>query len=223
LNCGLPTRFAFVLALRDRFKRRQWNGSASVNRRTGKARAEKTSVTARLVPGRVRGGCVRTVRGRKCRVRRVEASSGRRAADGQESLRRGCRWRLRATDLNDDGRAKARRISPRCLHADMPRARSKSTDGGRHGCQPKTTFPKIAGSYKLPPSSLLHRPTNSNRVNEDEAEVVAQVLTAKYANSRSTGSHADQPPRAGCHHVRVQTGKPASNDSASLDSRTIFA
>ena len=45
----------------------------------------------------------------------------------------------------------------------------------------KTTLPKIAGSYKLPPSSLLHRPDVQQSVDEDELKLVAQVLTAKYA------------------------------------------
>ncbi len=47
--------------------------------------------------------------------------------------------------------------------------------------KPKTTLPKIAGSYKLPPSSLLHRPDEQQSINEEELKVVAQVLTAKYA------------------------------------------
>ncbi len=45
----------------------------------------------------------------------------------------------------------------------------------------KTTLPKIAGSYKLPPSSLLHRPDEQQSVHEEELKVIAQVLTAKYA------------------------------------------
>jgi S-DNA-T family DNA segregation ATPase FtsK/SpoIIIE len=45
----------------------------------------------------------------------------------------------------------------------------------------KTILPKIAGSYKLPPSSLLHRPDEQQSVNEEELKLVAQVLTAKYA------------------------------------------
>ena len=36
-------------------------------------------------------------------------------------------------------------------------------------------------SYKLPPSSLLHRPDEQQSVDEDELKLVAQVLTAKYA------------------------------------------
>jgi S-DNA-T family DNA segregation ATPase FtsK/SpoIIIE len=47
--------------------------------------------------------------------------------------------------------------------------------------RPKTILPKIAGSYKLPPSSLLHRPDEQQSVDEEELKIVAQVLTAKYA------------------------------------------
>jgi S-DNA-T family DNA segregation ATPase FtsK/SpoIIIE len=47
--------------------------------------------------------------------------------------------------------------------------------------KPKTTLPRVAGSYKLPPSSLLHRPDEQQSVHEDELKLVAQVLTAKYA------------------------------------------
>jgi S-DNA-T family DNA segregation ATPase FtsK/SpoIIIE len=55
------------------------------------------------------------------------------------------------------------------------------TDRADSEHKPKTTLPKIAGSYKLPPSSLLHRPDEQQSVNEEELKIVAQVLTAKYA------------------------------------------
>lgn len=44
----------------------------------------------------------------------------------------------------------------------------------------KTTLPKIAGIYKLPPSSLLNRPDEQQVVNADGLKVLAQVLTDKY-------------------------------------------
>jgi S-DNA-T family DNA segregation ATPase FtsK/SpoIIIE len=47
--------------------------------------------------------------------------------------------------------------------------------------KPKTTMPRIAGSFRLPSSSLLHRPDEPNAVNEEELKVVAQSLTEKYA------------------------------------------
>ncbi len=53
--------------------------------------------------------------------------------------------------------------------------------------RPKTTLPKIAGSYKLPPSSLLHRPDEQQAVHEEELKLIAQVLTAKYAEFEVLG------------------------------------
>jgi S-DNA-T family DNA segregation ATPase FtsK/SpoIIIE len=45
----------------------------------------------------------------------------------------------------------------------------------------KTTLPRIAGGFKLPPSSLLHRPDEQQAVDADELKLLAQVLTEKYA------------------------------------------
>jgi S-DNA-T family DNA segregation ATPase FtsK/SpoIIIE len=47
--------------------------------------------------------------------------------------------------------------------------------------RPKTTMPKIRGTYKLPSSALLHRPDEQQGVNEDELKRLAQVLTEKCA------------------------------------------
>src|SRR5262249_21766987 len=47
--------------------------------------------------------------------------------------------------------------------------------------KPKTTMPRIAGGFKLPPSSLLHRPDEQQAVDADELKLLAQVLTDKYA------------------------------------------
>ena len=44
----------------------------------------------------------------------------------------------------------------------------------------KTVMPKIAANgYKLPPSSLLHRPDEQQAINEDQLKVLAEVLTEK--------------------------------------------
>jgi S-DNA-T family DNA segregation ATPase FtsK/SpoIIIE len=45
----------------------------------------------------------------------------------------------------------------------------------------KTIFPKLAGGFKLPPSSLLQRPDEQQAVDAEELKVLAQVLTGKYA------------------------------------------
>jgi len=51
----------------------------------------------------------------------------------------------------------------------------------------KTTMPRIAGGYKLPSSSLLHRPDDQQAVDEDELKLLAQVLTEKCAEFDVTG------------------------------------
>jgi DNA segregation ATPase FtsK/SpoIIIE, S-DNA-T family len=47
--------------------------------------------------------------------------------------------------------------------------------------QAKTTLPRAAGGYKLPPSSLLHRADEQQAIDADELKLLAQVLTDKYA------------------------------------------
>ncbi len=47
--------------------------------------------------------------------------------------------------------------------------------------KPKTTMPRIAGSFKLPPSSLLHRADEQQAIDADELKLLAQVLVEKYA------------------------------------------
>jgi S-DNA-T family DNA segregation ATPase FtsK/SpoIIIE len=45
----------------------------------------------------------------------------------------------------------------------------------------RTTLPKMAGVFKLPPSSLLHRPDEQRSIDEDELKDLAQSLTEKCA------------------------------------------
>ena len=52
----------------------------------------------------------------------------------------------------------------------------------------KTVMPKIAGGYKLPPSSLLHRADSQQTVNEEEVKVLAQVLVEKCAEFEVHGT-----------------------------------
>jgi len=42
-------------------------------------------------------------------------------------------------------------------------------------------MPRIAGGFKLPPSSLLHRPDERQTIDADELKLLAHVLTEKYA------------------------------------------
>ena len=55
------------------------------------------------------------------------------------------------------------------------------TERADSGQKAKTTLPRIAGGFKLPPSSLLHRPDEQQAIDSDELKLLAQVLTSKYA------------------------------------------
>jgi DNA segregation ATPase FtsK/SpoIIIE, S-DNA-T family len=55
------------------------------------------------------------------------------------------------------------------------------TERADSGQKAKTTLPRIAGGFKLPPSSLLHRPDGQQAIDSDELKLLAQVLTSKYA------------------------------------------
>jgi S-DNA-T family DNA segregation ATPase FtsK/SpoIIIE len=64
-----------------------------------------------------------------------------------------------------------------------PQAVSPEVTERADGAQkPKTTLPRIAaGGFKLPPSSLLHRPDEQQAIDAGELKLLAQVLTGKYA------------------------------------------
>jgi DNA segregation ATPase FtsK/SpoIIIE, S-DNA-T family len=169
-----PTRFAFIVALRDRFK--DWQDEHERKRQQrelDKRRAEKPNVTAQLVPARFVSP--------RAEVPRSDATH-RETNNTQEipgvqsapALPRTGIERMMAEDERDPAFDPSR---------SLPAAASgiAVTERADSEHKPKTTLPKIAGSYKLPPSSLLHRPDEQQSVDEDELKIVAQVLTAKYA------------------------------------------
>ncbi len=153
-----PTRFAFVLALRDRLKDwRDERARKQQQKELEKRRADKPTVTAQLVPARPappRGDPERKV-GQEIAGVQSSASAPRTGIE-----------RMMAEENADNP---------------APTADIEVTDRADTEHKPKTTLPKIAGSYKLPPSSLLHRPDEQQAVHEEELKLIAQVLTAKYA------------------------------------------
>jgi S-DNA-T family DNA segregation ATPase FtsK/SpoIIIE len=178
-----PTRFAFVLALRDRFK--DWQDERQRKRQQKeleKRRAEKPTVTAQLVPARPGTGASRSeaplTETPRPDAPRYAPAPAERAGAPRTGIER------MMAEENPDGSA----LAP--LPLDSPAAASaialeanavEVTDRADAEHRPKTILPKIAGSYKLPPSSLLHRPDEQGSVDEEELKIVAQVLTAKYA------------------------------------------
>ena len=168
-----PTRFAFIVALRERFK--DWQDERERKRQQKeleKRRAEKPVVTTQLVPARPAAPRAEAPR------QEVPRNQTAQEIPGVQSSASGPRTgieRMLAEDSVDDPVA----ISP-AQESHAPSA-IEVTDRADAEHRPKTTLPKIAGSYKLPPSSLLHRPDEQQSINEEELKVVAQVLTAKYA------------------------------------------
>ncbi len=170
-----PTRFAFVLALRDRF--RDWQDERARKRQQKeleKRRAEKPTVTAQLVPARPAL--------QRPEIPRQEGSRPEREIDqeipGVQSAASAPRTGIeRMLAEGEPDSAPPPQNSP-AASAETALEVTARADSEH---KPKTILPKIAGSYKLPPSSLLHRPDEQQSVHEDELKIVAQVLTAKYA------------------------------------------
>ncbi|MBZ5667713.1 MAG: DNA translocase FtsK [Acidobacteriia bacterium] len=165
-----PTRFAFVLALRDRY--RDWQEERERKRQQKeleKRRAEKPVVTTQLV----------SARPAPPRAETPLQESHRREQEipGVQSAAMPRRTGIERMMAEEEGH------SPLASPTPNPQAPAdiEVTERADTEHRPKTTLPKIAGSYKLPPSSLLHRPDEQQSVHEEELKAIAQVLTAKYA------------------------------------------
>ena len=171
-----PTRFAFVLALRDRFQ--DWQDERERKRQQKeleKRRAERPTVTAQLVPAR-------NAPPRPEVPRHTQDIDLGQEIPGVQSAPPAPRTgidRMIAEEGLDNSNSTLP-PPPQDLSA-ANAVEVEVTDRADAEHRPKTILPKIAGSYKLPPSSLLHRPDEQQSVDEEELKVVAQVLTAKYA------------------------------------------
>jgi S-DNA-T family DNA segregation ATPase FtsK/SpoIIIE len=175
----IPTRFAFAFALRDRWRDwREERAKRKMQRELEKRRASKPVITAQLVPGRAAA----TVAARPL--------DSRQDAGTPTSVRTGIDRMLSpevdekvGQDSINAPTAKAEALSaiapgPRAESGVIvPEVSERADSGQKH----KTTMPRIAGGFKLPPSSLLHRPDVAQSVDADELKLLAQVLIEKYA------------------------------------------
>jgi S-DNA-T family DNA segregation ATPase FtsK/SpoIIIE len=153
LQLWAPTRFAFVLALWDRYKDwRQVRANKKMQRELEKRRATRPVVSAQLIPARA-----------------VAPPPPR-----PEPVRTG----IERMSQPESGEEVMPSPAPEA-ETDLPVP--EVAERGDSHLQPKTTMPRIAGSYKLPPSSLLQRPDEQQAVDADELKLLAQVLTEKYA------------------------------------------
>jgi len=167
----VPTRLAFLFALRDRWT--DWKEDRQkqkLQRELEKRRSQKPVVTTQAVTrGERFEDEQRATRPVEARV--AAAESGR--PTGIERVM--------------DAGAASQTISAKPSAAEQSRAEAEPLPGiavaerADTGQKTKTVLPKIAGNYKLPPSSLLHRPDEQQVVDAEELKLLAQVLVAKYA------------------------------------------
>ena len=154
------TRFSFVMALRDRW--RDWQ-EARVRRKLQKElekrRAAKPTIQTQIVPARTAPPT--PVLAPELRRTGIERFAEEAESQGSTS----------PSDILADRNVRATQAEP---HVEV----AERADSGE---KPKTTMPRIAGGYKLPPSSLLHRTEEQQAVDADELKILAQVLTEKYA------------------------------------------
>ncbi len=153
-----PTRFAFAIALWQRYQ--DWKNERArrkMQKELEKRRAAKPLVTAQMVPARP------TVQNELARpVERVRTGIERMIAPEPEP-------------------AQEEEVVPEAQAASGPAGDPEVTERADTGAKGKTTLPRIAGGYKLPPSSLLRRPDEQQAIDADELKVLAQVLVEKYA------------------------------------------
>jgi len=153
LQVWAPTRFAFAIALWDRWK--DWKdvrNKRRMQKELEKRRAApKPVITTQMVPSRAAAPPQSQVRATEPIRTGIDRTFAEQSEDAVQP------------------RPESQAITPEV----MERADS--------GQKPKTILPHIAGGFKLPPSSLLHRPDEQQAVDAEELKLLAQVLTGKYA------------------------------------------
>jgi len=149
------TRFSFVIALRDRH--REWQEARlrkKMQKELEKRRAAKPAIQAQMVPARAAAPAP-APEPRRTGIERFAEDHDTKPSEGARPTQD-----LRATPAE---------------------AEIEVADRADSSTKPKTTMPRLAGGYKLPPSSLLHRQDEQQTIDADELKLLAQVLTAKYA------------------------------------------
>src|SRR5580698_1885245 len=183
LKTWAPTRFAFVIALWNRYQ--DWQQERSKRKQQkelDQRRISKPIVKTQLIQSRPVAAVQTpaTAEGRRTGIERMmaedpedPAASARTAATLAGKTTGGILAESFAASQVDD--AASELADPEV---------TERADSGHHA---KTTMPRIAGGYKLPSSSLLQRPDEQQAVDADELKLLAQVLTEKYAESEVHG------------------------------------
>ena len=165
LQLWAPTRFAFAIALWQRWK--DWQEERTrkqMQKELEKRRAApKPVITTQVVPAR------------------TISPPPQPESRAPEKMPTG----IDRTFAEQDAQSAATEAVPRSVEPEQPAP--QVTERADSAQKPKTTLPRIAGGFKLPPSSLLHRPDEQQAVDADELKLLAQVLVEKYAEFDVTG------------------------------------
>ncbi len=203
LQVWIPTRFAFAFALRDRWRDwREEHAKRRMQKELDKRRASKPVVTAQLIPGRtltpapVEQRAGRPLDGRQDAGATVAPRTGiERMMGSDEEPKRGTTQEMTASQ---GAAATAPRAEAGVI---VPEVSERADSSPKH----KTTLPRIAGTFKLPPSSLLHRPDGQQSVDAEELKLLAQVSDREVLRVRRARAGDANQSRTGGHYVRVQT------------------
>src|SRR5580704_3176349 len=168
IQLWLPTRFAFVTALWNRYQDWQEDrAKRQQQKELDKRRVSKPQVKTQLIPSRQATAGEPTVQARVA----------------PEPRRTGIERMLdpEPAEVATGAAVTAGGILPESLAA-VETLDPQVTQRADSDHKAKTTMPRIAaGGYKLPSSSLLQRPDEQHSVDADELKLLAQVLTEKYA------------------------------------------
>jgi S-DNA-T family DNA segregation ATPase FtsK/SpoIIIE len=169
IQLWVPTRFAFVTALWNRFQ--DWQEERAKRRQQKeleKRRVSKPMVKTQMIQSRQAAGAEPTVQARLAPEPRRTGIE--RMLDPEPS------------ESTPNPAAATGGILPESLSAMEAPDDPEVTQRADSDHKAKTTMPRIAaGGYKLPSSSLLQRPDEQQAVDADELKLLAQVLTEKYA------------------------------------------
>jgi DNA segregation ATPase FtsK/SpoIIIE, S-DNA-T family len=152
MQVWLPTRFGFVITWWERYK--DWRAARLKLRQQKeleKRRAARATVNAQLVPAR------------QTTAPEPPARAGQVSQPEPE-----------LQPLFEESR-------PLAKVEDEEESEPAIAERADSSQKPKTTKPKIAGTYKLPSSMLLQRPDEQEAIDEDELRVLSQTLTEKCA------------------------------------------
>jgi len=153
------TRFSFAIALRDRWKDwREARVRKKLQKELEKRRAAKPTIQAQMIPAR-------TV------APPVEQTPTEPRRTGIE----------RFAEEQEESEGTLRGIAGENPRATQAQEESIAVTQREDSAKTKTTMTRMAGIYKLPPSSLLHRADAQQAIDADELKLLAQVLTDKYA------------------------------------------